>query len=75
MYSVDDLHLNRYVSNFLCQYCFALAHTYDDTTELYHGAIAKFEPNLKAVADDLFYYKRSCSLLLLFDCTEHDTKA
>lgn len=59
---------------FLCRYCFALAHTYDGVTEPHHGAIAKFEPNLKAVADDLFYYKRSCSPLLLFDCAEHDTK-
>lgn len=58
----------------LCQYCFALAHTYDGTTEPRHGAIAKFESNLKAATDDLYYYKSSCSLLLLFDCAEHDTK-
>lgn len=56
---------------FLCQYCFA--HRYDGTTEPHHGATAKFEPNLKAATDDLFHYKRSCLLLLLFDCVKHDT--
>lgn len=57
----------------LGKYCFGLAHTYNATLEPYHGAIAKFEANLKASADDLFRYKSRCSLLLFF-CAEHDIK-
>lgn len=58
----------------LGKYCFGSAHMYDGTPEPHHGVIAKCETSLKALADDLFHYKRNCSLLLLFFSAEHDTK-
>lgn len=74
VYDGDDLHLNRCIYSFTGEVLFWFCTFWFCTPAPYHGAIAKFEANLKASGDDLFHCKRRWSLLLLFFCAEHFTK-